>query len=174
MRDDQLDALIDDTARSLTDVAPPVSMRAAIRARIAAPRQGVPHVITGVVIPGVGRPGTGRLAWAGVAAAAAVLLIVALGREEAQAPGPGPPPPLVASAPPPPPSGPVPPPRAVEPRRVRAPIVAEPRAPLPPVVPVAIDRVEVTPLVVEFVEAPMPLRAERIEIEPLFTQMRNQ
>jgi len=167
-----LDALIDDTARSMTEGAPSPSMRVAIRERVEAPRKGMPHV-------------TGRLVWTGAAAAAVVLLIVGLEREDAPAPVvPGSPPAVVAvpDAPPPPEASIATTPRAPAPRARVAPArVAVPAAPdimtTEPAVASAedalvIELVEIEPLVsepleLELMEVPMPLRAERIEIDPL-------
>lgn len=164
MRDDRspdhIDALIDDVARSISEGAPPVSLRAAVRARIGHRQQR-----------------TFRVWRAGLAAAAMVAALV-VGRAIFDIPSsrPGT---LVERNVVRPPS--VRPPDAVSsgvpegtepgPRRVTTNGVPMLR-PSPPVVMVPIDvrPLEDPPLQVEMSELPMPLRAEYLEIDPLVFQ----
>jgi hypothetical protein len=181
MRDDgtgdPLDALIDDTARSLTAAAPPASLRARVRARIERPR-----------------PGWRVPVWQVSAAAAAVAVLIAVWTVSGPSPGPGsarPEAPVVAVAPPgaSPPA--VSPPRVARPERATPPRVE--RAAVEPVPveraleivdvvaagatdgevviePLAIEPLATEPLDLELMETPMPLRAERIEIDPIVVQ----
>jgi hypothetical protein len=180
-RHDPIDALIDATARSMTEGLPPISLRAAIRERIAAPRKGLPDVSWGGVSWSVGRPFTGRLALAGGAVAATVLLVVGVGRDEAPTTVRPAPPPVVAVGPPaeaaPRVTTLVP---AQPPQRVQS-APERPAFPTPvgatadvtgDAEPIVIELVEVEPLRpdpldMELMEIPMPLRAESVQIDPI-------
>jgi hypothetical protein len=175
---DPLDALIDDTARSMTDGRPPVTLRAAVRERLEPP----------------GRAGWSVPVWqAGVAAGSlAVVVLLIVGRTLL---------PLdVAQDDVPPPSGlgvaresrpteegrlaaaSVAAPREDAPQEAgtplptRAPIAApgDPAvAPLPPGALLVVDALVLEPLEpqgaveLELVEEPMPLQAEWVQLEPI-------
>jgi hypothetical protein len=173
---DPLDALIDDTAQSLTEGTPSALLRASVRERIG--RTWSPASAGLWWRPDSAGP---RLAWAATAAAA-VLVIAMLGRDDAPAPAPtAPAAPAVAAAPAVPAVD-VPPaqPAVAAARRVnravdrRPPlnVMGDPANLRVPEGAVAVEVVEIAPLMtdtleLEQMEVPMPLRAEWVQIEPL-------
>ena len=149
--DDEIDALIDDVARSMTDAQRP-----------------------SVLWRGVQPRPTASLAWAAAAIAVLASAIVFMTREPRDVETP------VVSVAPAPVVEPAPAPRAANPpvvATVRAPRLARAESPVEPlgglgegpvrVEPVVLDAVAPMPLELEEIETPMPLRAEWIEIEPL-------
>ena|SRR5687767_11350553 len=163
MRDkerDHLDTLIDDTARAMTNGAPPASLRAAIRQRI-------------------DRPTHSRFSWQMSLAAASVALVALItGRallETPEAPARPESEVVVATALPAPRIA-VPATRAPDtaptPTGIDRQVAREPRplVPAQPIVvrPIALEPLaDVRPLELELMEVPMPLRAEWVEIERL-------
>ena len=157
---DHLDALIDDTARAMTNAAPPASVRAAIRQRI-------------------DRPTHGRFTWQmGLAAASVALVALITGRalfDTPEAPARSESELVVATAPPAPRiavAATRPPDTAPAPTEIHRQVTREPR-PLVPAQPIVVQPIALEPLAdvhpveLELMEVPMPLRAEWVEIERL-------
>jgi hypothetical protein len=161
MRDkeaDHLDALIDDTARAMTAATPPVSLRAAVRQRVA-------------------RPARTRWNWqAGVATASIVLVALIAGRAWLTVPGEPDLPrtaveEVVATAAPEAAGQAVPAPVENAPRTAAIrPVAVNPPPPPEPIAiePLILDLVD-DPMVlaVESIAAPMPLDVMPIVVEPL-------
>ena len=180
MRDDELDALIDDTAKAMTERSVPASLHASIRQRVDAVGR----------VDALGRPFTGRrMMWRVglLAGATAIVLLAVVTREGGEEPAT-----TVTVAAPQRQVAPIPaPPASVPPvaRASRVTRAAEQPAVMeaPPAVAassltiaadetaVVIEPLEIEPLAPvllepELIENPVPLRAERIDIEPIVIQ----
>jgi hypothetical protein len=174
---DHLDELIDDVARSMTRAEPSPLLRTAVRARVEQPRRP--------------RLATWRLGFATAAVAVAVIA----GRALFDGPDPPTAPPEIESrgAVSPAPPDPGRPPLAAGPQRSDDPMAVPtpdarasetrrlatgpaPAGPAPAddefviVEPISDDPLDESPVELELMEPPMPLRAEWVEIEPLSIQ----
>jgi hypothetical protein len=167
MRDSQLDRLIDETARALTEAAVPDDLRRMVQQSITAPARRVRPLAMAVAAASVVALGVTVTLWrAEDISPRAVDTTTVLPQAIADTSTPRPQP---ADAP------------ATVPQPSRAVAVATdttPGGPLPPLQPIAVERVSIEllgdppppaeqPLEVQLLTIPMPFRAERIEVEAL-------
>ena len=171
--DDELDGLIDSTARELTLGSPSAALRESVRARLSARRAWwqVP-----IWQPALGAAALAVLAVALMVPDRQVPAVPAAPETRASAPGVDEPPPMVARGLPASADGsgeagrsasPRPQPSGSEPQAAASNQVTVPEDPLPPIEPLEIEPVPIERAVIEEIAAPMPLSIDRLQIERL-------